>query len=134
MRVDSLVKSIIETLGESLDGAKVIAAYPKAQKPTRLAVPYIAVGIKEISLAPVFIDSDVKAGDICVFFNIYAPLKYEKSPEELFALICAALNGEYNITAIGSYKATSDREAEAVTLDAYITFGGIADFGGDGNE
>ncbi len=136
MRLDNMLDEMVGIIksDDYFNGIKVIKAYPFDVKPTRFACPYIALGLCEIDMHSISVDSAQRAGTVSVFADIYVSWKKDGAViYDIFTRLCKVLSC-FNVLSIKTQRMEYDTYTQANKLESVITFSDEIAFGGALNE
>lgn len=124
LKLEGFLENLVNTLKDDeffLD-IRIINAFPRINAPVRLSRETVAVGFSEIKLDSVSVDEDNCAGDVCVFVDIFIPLKYETERlNEIFTRICRCFF-EFNILSISADKTVVDGGTASYVMKTKFNF------------
>ena len=138
--ISTLPSSIVSWLNEqsSLEGIKFLTEYPPQYKAVPLRKPIVSVGLKRIGITDHFTDNGegvlvrdeyCRTAEIEVVLSIHVPFSMGGSEcHEVFTSVvdCLTFSSDLNIVNSHCDNISSDRDTDALVMNAYITV--ISDF------
>ena len=133
--ISTLPSSIVSWLNEqdTLEGIKFLTEYPPQYKAVPLKKPIVAVGIKKIGITDHFTDNGegvlirdeyCRTAEIEVVLSIHVPFSQGGSEcHEVFTSVvdCLTFSSDLNIVNSHCDSISSDRDTDALVMNAYIT-------------
>ena len=138
--ISTLPSSIVTWLNEQepLEGIKFLTEYPPQYKAVPLRKPIVAVGLKKIGITDHFTDNGegvlvrdeyCRTAEIEVVLSIHVPFSMGGSEcHEVFTSVvdCLTFSSDLNIVKSHCDSISSDRDTDALVMNAYITV--LSDF------
>lgn len=126
MRLEAFMDELICIIQSDNDFSdiRIMKAYPCTPAPSRLEKETIAVGFEEITLSSASVDEGRRAGNVCVYIDIFVPLRVDNSRlSEIFTMICRCLS-DCNVLSISADKAAVDVNTASYVMKTKFTFNG----------
>lgn len=124
MRIENMIDGLIHLIKQDdyFSDIKVMKAYPCTSAPSRIGCDTVALGIERINLSSVSVDESSRAGDLCVFADIFIPLKTDNSKAcDIFIRLCRCFS-IYNILSVSAQRIAVDVNTASYVMKTAFTF------------
>lgn len=124
MQIESFIDEFIGLIknDDYFSDIKIIKAYPCTAAPVRLSKETIALGFEKVDFSSVSVDDNSRAGSICVFADIFVPLKTDNGRvRDIFSRLCRCF-GRYNVISVSAQRITVDMNTASYVMKTAFTF------------
>lgn len=124
MKIENMIDGLIDLIrcDDYFSDIKIIKAYPCTAAPSRICRETVALGIERIDLSSVSVDDSNRAGELCIFADIFVPLKSDNSKAcDIFIRLCKCFC-IYNILSVSAQRIAVNLNTSSYVLKTAFTF------------